>query len=483
MTKLIVYALTAACSYMWLVRVPSNVTDEMAPLGIVMAWIATVRFVNTEPGKTRVLSVASLGLLFVFGLTGLQPGPQLLLHLVWSLSLVAIAVSRARARARIPGGGGLFSSISTGLTKLRAKRDARRAEQKKVADARDTELRHAAKIHREQNWREQAVGPGTTTGYEPAALSSVVSGSSPHTYGAPGLALQHARGRGAARAREGHDLFARALTREGLIDRFAIFWHVQLPEDGAVGANSQTSAAVDCVILTGRSLWLIDVKNYAQGGVRWLTDGTDLVATDTVDGGQVGETRVMGPSISTARDRWQAKVSAVGLRTRVKAAVTLLPRDTGLGEISGLTWTGGVPIQGLPQLLDFLKKEPAFDSGGNGMDLLVPMLRVLVQTEAGHAPRPGERQRSYLCPQCRTRLTTQALADGFCHNCAAVISGTAAPNGTAAPSGAAPPSGGPSGGNAQPHGSSGGVVCPSCGHEPSSDEVAASFCFTCVSPL
>ena len=377
-------------------------------------------------------------------------------------------------------------SLRTGFNSLSAANAARQAKQKQVADARVAEQRHAAKIHREQRWREVAVGPGQQTGLEPDALADQPIATDPNVWGAPGLSLGNAQDQAAKRVREGQQHFARALSARGIHAKHAVFWNVQLPQEGAVGASLNAVGGVDCVVLTGRSLWLIDVKNFAQGGVRWLTDGDQLVAVDLTDGGQVGEARLMGKSLSVARDRWVAKLDGMGIRAKVHAEVTMLPRHNGLGDIPQLSWTGNVPISGVGSLLDRLARESAFDPDARHMDLIVQMLAALVMTSAGHAPRPGERRRAGPpCSNCKRELSRDSITAGFCVECTSPIAPAGGPalggggSGAGGLSGVVPPT------PASPAPAPAAKPCanPDCRHTPSDEEISQGYCFECATPL
>lgn len=437
--KTAIYLMTALNFAMWIYAgyVQPSIAFTLVAGGV-LAWIAVIRILTQRFGTARWVSWTALIVAMLFGVIAalaLQMGLLLALHAVWTLLIIAFPIVRKNA------------SVGSRTAKTKSPKKVAR-EQARLAQG--AERRHAARIHREQNWREQAVNPGTMTGYEPEHLRAVSIGSPTYMYGAPGLALSQSTDAVALRLREGEGNFAKALAWNGLLDKFAVFWNVQIPEDGSVGAATSITDDVTCMVLTGKQLWLIDVKNYAQGGVTWLTDDGALVAEDDTDKGQVGERRDMGQSLSVARDRWTSKLTTLDVKTKVHAEVVLMPRPNGLGTISDVKWTGDILVSGLPALLDRLGKQPAFNPRAKHMDLLVPMLSALVKNETGVAPKPGERRKAgeprstemptapatapvggqspsastepgarEMCKECGAVVTAEARAAKFCEECMA----------------------------------------------------------------
>lgn len=278
---------------------------------------------------------------------------------------------------------------------------AREAEEQRIAANRQREIEYARQIEREQNWTQHATRPGAMTGYEPAELAAIEVRGSDRMFGDPGAGLSGAGFSESAvkRGQEGEMNFARSLVKAGQLDRFAIFWSVHMP-DSEVGANTTFSGDIDCVVVTGTSVWLLDMKNYNQGDVTWRVetrkdgnrDRPVLVALDNATGGYVGEPRPMTRNMKMATEIFAKKFSETGLPYHVRPAVVLMPRAEGMGVVDDVKWPGDIPAAALPHVLEWLKAESEFDPAHPDAQLITMILKVLVKDESGSAPLPGQQR-------------------------------------------------------------------------------------------
>lgn len=401
----------------------------------------------------RVVSVAALAVEVLGGIVTASVSPLagfvLPVHLLWAVVFVGAAVARPL----------LARSIRSGAS-LDAENDRRAREEQRIQDNRERELDHVARVERDKKWAARPSAPGELTGYEPSALADVELVSRAWMYGQPGVGLgaagfdQHALERG----QEGEVNFAKVLEQRGFLERFATFWSVHMPDEG-VGASRQFQTDIDCVIVTGTSMWLVDVKNYSQGGVRWTVEHEDalgrssaptLVAIDLQTGGAVGQPRKMSANMKLAHERFEAKLRNIGVRTALKPVVVMMPREDGIGRIDDVVWPGSIPAAGLPDLLRWLEEEPDFVPTGEASTLLVPILSALLKDESGSAPAVGERR--------RPAATTTTAAPAPTRVVATVATGAGAA------------------GEPAPTGGSADRVCASCGHVRGPEE---KFCHEC----
>lgn len=346
--------------------------------------------------RARVWSILLLMVLSIGGWIAAGLGANTMaayvgvVHTLWVLVTVGGLVGRAIIRASY----GVARTMDT-------TRAEKRAEQDRVASARARELDYAARVERTQNWVDRATRPGATTGYEPAALGEIDLPRSPFMFGEPGAGLGgsgfHAGA--VARGQEGEINFAKALHLAGLLTRFATFWSVHMPDD-VIGASTAFQTDIDCVVVTGRSVFLLDVKNFTQGDVTWIAEArtdehgvqnTVLVAVDNVSNGYVGEPRKMSRNMQMATHRFGRRFADAGIALRVSPAVVLMPRPEGLGRVEGVYWPDRIPATGLPQLLGWLQAEPPFRPDAPDSALVVAILKALVKDASGSAITPGQR--------------------------------------------------------------------------------------------
>ncbi len=135
----------------------------------------------------------------------------------------------------------------------------------------------------------------------------------------------------------------------GLLERHATFWSVDRPDfDG-----TKSGADVDCIVLSGGHLWLLDMKFYRAGDMTYKTYGSKLIAIDNKTGKQVGEPRDMSRNMEIAKLSFS---TLAGPRSIVKTAVVLIPTEGGTADIApGSVWHGDVPLMTLPALLKELQ--------------------------------------------------------------------------------------------------------------------------------
>jgi len=394
LTKTTLIALTVLNAAFW-VRVSSTYWLANIP-GLILAIVVAVSFISSNRTVGR-----TVGTSIIFGLISLagwavcvstqpneRPAGLVAVHTVYVLGVIAVLIADGATRHR-PSGP--------------SQRQQRKQAEAAQAATRQTELDYAAKIERQQKWVEHATRPGFMTGYEPAALADVVLVRPPYMYGEPGAGLSGSGFSASAvkRGQEGELNFAKSLAKAGLLYRFATFWSVQTPAADGPGTDPQFPTDIDCVLISGSRVWLLDMKNYTQGDVTWRSDtSTDevgrqvpvVLAIDNVTGGQVGQERHASQQMMLAQERFQKRLDASGVKSyAIVAAVVMMPRPEGMGIVPpNVTWPGGVQAAALPDVLGWLAAEPHFDPSTSDAVFVTRVLNTLIKDESGLAPQLGK---------------------------------------------------------------------------------------------
>lgn len=203
-------------------------------------------------------------------------------------------------------------------------------------------------------------GNGRMTGCEPRKLESYLPPISINAKGVAGLGLFASgfSGQNVYSGQMGEMGFYKVLCRDQLIDRFSSYWSVAMPADGTVAvADAKFATDIDCVIVQGNDLYLLDLKYYGSGDVTWYArDATWLLCRDNITGAQVGKPRKMSRNMSMAADRFPQIFPA----HRVHSYVVLMPTNAGIGEIEqGTAWPGGVQLVGITEMTTLLQASAA----------------------------------------------------------------------------------------------------------------------------
>ena len=333
----------------------------LAALGCAGLWLLAGGSINP------VAVFAALDLELITPPSGEPPQLITTVHLAWCvLVLVVGPLLRLTFRLLRP-----WAAREDGVEATRAAMAADEAEKLRVA-----------------NRRSSASAPGRMTGFEPSALAEVELLEQPLRHGEPGLGLETMRGRAdlVAKGREGERNLAKALQRRGHLDRFATFWSLQMPSETR-GAHDRNRGDIDCVIVTGKRILVLDAKALEQGDVTRYTEGRWLYRRDNATGHDIGRpTELKSAHFRAATDALHAQLQRAGAKQRVVAAVVLMPDDAGLGYADRAFWPGGIPAWDLLRLLDELEHEPPFDERSRHSEHVLRVLRALVKDASGAAP-------------------------------------------------------------------------------------------------
>lgn len=205
---------------------------------------------------------------------------------------------------------------------------------------------------------QTATSNGRITGFEPSALESRPVPNVPTMIGAPGAGLHGATGMTQTNISlgvKGEENFARALAATRQLSRFSTVWSVPVPDqDRFVPGPYGTD--IDCVLATASAIFLIDLKNYKSGNVRYYNSGNQLYCEDVATGQQVGDPKTMSRNMEMAT----AAVRKHFPQANIVPVVVFMPTDKGEGVLENVVWPGGVPAMNLTEFLSVLANQQDF---------------------------------------------------------------------------------------------------------------------------
>lgn len=254
---------------------------------------------------------------------------------------------------------------------------------------RQEEQQYAKQMDQYYNRQNKSNEYGTMTGYEPKELERIDLIPSDFMRGQPGAGLS---GSGFSKSNIqsgalGELNFAKTLQIENLLNRFASYWSVQYPDTYSAGPDSRSRGDIDCVLISKKHVYLVDLKLYAQGDVTWKTVDNKVVAVDNVTGEWVKEPRKMSKNMLYATERVQEKMDKLGIKLKVKPYVVMMPTDRGLGEVDNVYWPGNVKCLTLIDFLNQLEKEKPLNPNSPEFEVLDDMFTWLTKDESGSAPK------------------------------------------------------------------------------------------------
>ncbi|MGO3877346.1 nuclease-related domain-containing protein [Corynebacterium casei] len=208
-----------------------------------------------------------------------------------------------------------------------------------------------------------ATKKGRMTGFEPHVLDGYEMPQSNMIHGSPGLGLASAKFEvNAIKAGQiGEINFAKALSKQKLLTRFHTFWSLHML---GTDTYSKEEYDVDCAIVTGDRVWLVDLKYYASGDVTYTSeDGIYLKTIDNETGAFIGAPKKMSRNMSMALERFRKRYKNYSYP--LEARVVLIPTKNGEGYINDVSWPGGIPLVTLTQFLSELSQESDFEQNLN----------------------------------------------------------------------------------------------------------------------
>jgi hypothetical protein len=200
----------------------------------------------------------------------------------------------------------------------------------------------------------QATAPGRITGYEPNTLDARTLPKVHAMIGTPGMRTPNPgesteydkKYWAPVRNRKN---FAKALDASGLIKRFQTVWSVPHPlqSDFKPAANNKE---FDCILMTGNTVYIVDVKSFKSGDVRYYSKGYQLYCEDVPTGALIGEATWTDDHLSRITQTMQQHFP----NSVIKPVVVFMPTTKGEGVIDNALWGNEIPIMNLTQFISQL---------------------------------------------------------------------------------------------------------------------------------
>ena len=228
---------------------------------------------------------------------------------------------------------------------------------------------HRAKTTPEIFYRklDKASAQGSISGFEPRSLDNIPIPSSNHMHGNPGIGLNSAHNVMSAKniqaGQKGEVNFSKALRisdghridykrNDGLINQFESFWSVAMPdENNPHEKDKKFNTDIDCILVSGNQIILIDAKFYKSGDVTYYAQGNTIYCRDNTTGIQVGDPKEMSRNMQMALDRFKKLYPSY----KVSAYVVLMPTNSGTAQIDNVIYPGGIPLVHPQWLLSRIK--------------------------------------------------------------------------------------------------------------------------------
>ena len=204
----------------------------------------------------------------------------------------------------------------------------------------------------------RATHNGKMTGFEPQKLKNYKLYQHELMFGEPGKGLNKSGFDESAinLGQEGEINFATALQKQGLLEKLVTFWSVHNLnlEDERVDAD------IDCVIVSGSTIWLVDLKFYSSGNVIYREENGLLYTIDSATGAQIGRPKRMSPNMSYAEESFSHKFANLLKFYRLETRVVLMPTYKGAGRLDNVFWPGHIKAVSLEEMLNELSSEDKF---------------------------------------------------------------------------------------------------------------------------
>lgn len=213
----------------------------------------------------------------------------------------------------------------------------------------------------------RATNPGTNTGYEPRYLENVAvpSGATVRNMrNRPGQGLSNSgfNQENVATGQAGEVNFAKALAitsrsrqvnhtdfSQGILQGVHSFWSVAMPSEESIRERDpRFDTDIDCVLVSGNSILLVDTKFYKSGDVTYTSEGNRLYCVDNATGSLVGKPKNMSRNMAMAQDRFHRHFPTMD----VSSIVVLMPTDSGSPQVGNVFWPGGIPAMDINAALN-----------------------------------------------------------------------------------------------------------------------------------
>lgn len=203
--------------------------------------------------------------------------------------------------------------------------------------------------------------------------------SSPLVHGTPGSGLNTSSfgSDRIAAGQKGETNFAKALsatTHKGspLISLFDSYWSVAMPEKDKFAPDPKLNTDIDCILIFGKTVMLIDLKLYKSGNVTFESFEDKLYTVDNATGKIFGEPHRLSQNMAIAKERF----NSLSRGAKVESYVVLMPTENGQGTIGKTAgWPDHIRAVTMDEMLSIIKRK--FDSEGSSNQLNSSLLRLV----------------------------------------------------------------------------------------------------------
>lgn len=189
---------------------------------------------------------------------------------------------------------------------------------------------------------------GRTTGFEPAELDKYAIPPTPTSFGSAGSGIGQTADVFGDRAQigaRGEELFLKAMVKAGLFDKFQYYWSVAMP-DTTGHKHRRIDTDIDCILMAGRYVVLLDMKFYKGGDLIWRSTDRTISCFD-------GTTHKLVDSHTISKNMKMAKEVFKKLMRgkQVHAYVVFMVQESGAGQMDNVKWPGGIEAMYVDDLL------------------------------------------------------------------------------------------------------------------------------------
>jgi hypothetical protein len=211
---------------------------------------------------------------------------------------------------------------------------------------------------------ERATSKGRITGFEPHVLEALSLQKSPWILGDPGFGLDFSNFDQSSidAGKAGERNFAKALQKAGLINGFQSFWSVAIPDRRNFEKSREYQGDIDCVLFNGKTIFLIDLKNYKGGAITYKQDNNGLYAIDDATQQRVQVSSKMSRNMEMAQENMRKHV---GSAFNVISRVVIMPQNWGEARVEGVYWPGNIKCVNLTTMLAELAMHAGFNESYN----------------------------------------------------------------------------------------------------------------------
>ena len=182
-------------------------------------------------------------------------------------------------------------------------------------------------------------------------------------YGRPGSGLAGS-GFGKTEVRtgtKGEEIFAKLLTWDGILDHCVSFWSVWNPE--ADGHRNTRGTDIDCILMFGSHILLVDVKNYRAGiDYHSLVPGKAMFCMYPKARVVAHEPYIFSANMAFAQHNLSTYLRVNGSSSTVESFVVLVPASTGEAKLdSDISWPGDIHAMAYSDFVGMMKQRALDD--------------------------------------------------------------------------------------------------------------------------